>query len=83
MGTLKEARDEGNLDKFAEAHDADPPGDGEALEQTIRSMAGTSSALGNPARGRKRVSKAHRAVGPAHRSRMSWRYRLLSITGGC
>ena len=42
MTSLRKARDEGKLDKFAEDHDADPPGDEAAFNRLFGSMAGTS-----------------------------------------
>jgi hypothetical protein len=42
MSTLKQAREEGNLDQFAKDHAADPPGDEQAFNQLFQSMAGTS-----------------------------------------
>lgn len=42
MSTLRKARDEGKLNQFAKEHETDPPGDADALERVIRSMAGTS-----------------------------------------
>lgn len=42
MATLKQARDSGNLDQFAKDHEADAPGDEEAFNRALQSMAGTS-----------------------------------------
>lgn len=54
MTTLRKARDEGKLDQFAEDHAADAPGDKEAFNRALKSMAGKSKATpaaspkGNP-----------------------------------
>ena len=42
MGTLKQARDSGNLDQFAKDHEADAPGDEDAFNRALQSMAGKS-----------------------------------------
>ena len=42
---LKQAREKGKLDQFAKDHDADPPGDGEAFNRALQSMAGKSKAV--------------------------------------
>lgn len=39
---LKRARATGKLDKFAADREADPPGDEEAFNHALQSMAGTS-----------------------------------------
>lgn len=45
MKTLRQARDEGKLDQFAKDHESDPPGDEDAFNATLASMAGTSKAV--------------------------------------
>lgn len=42
---LKQARDAGKLDQFAEDHDADPPGDEALFNATLQAMAGRSKAV--------------------------------------
>jgi hypothetical protein len=42
MTTLKEARDKGKIDQFIKEHKRDPKGDANALEATLRAMAGKS-----------------------------------------
>ncbi len=42
MRTLAEARKSGTLADFAKEHDADLPGDEEAFNRALQSMAGTS-----------------------------------------
>lgn len=54
LTTLRKARDEGKLDKFAEEHEADAPGDEEAFNRALASMAGKSKAV--PAASKKRRS---------------------------
>ncbi|CAH0497166.1 hypothetical protein NVSP9465_02223 [Novosphingobium sp. CECT 9465] len=39
---LKQARDSGNLDQFAKDHEADAPGDADAFNRALASMARTS-----------------------------------------
>jgi hypothetical protein len=45
MTNLRKARDTGKLDQFAKDHDADAPGDENAFNATLASMAGTSKAV--------------------------------------
>lgn len=45
MISLRKAREEGKLDRFAADHEADPPGDEEAFNRALQSMAGTSKAV--------------------------------------
>lgn len=40
--SLKQARDTGKLDQFAKDHEADAPGDEEAFNRALASMAGKS-----------------------------------------
>lgn len=40
MTSIKKARDEGKLDQFAKEHEAVAPGDGDAFNRALRSMAG-------------------------------------------
>ena len=42
MTTLRQAREQGKLDKFAKDHNADPPGDEVAFNRALASMAGKS-----------------------------------------
>ena len=42
MITLRQARTDSNLKRFIAEHEGDPEGDADALEATLRSMAGTS-----------------------------------------
>ena len=42
MTSLKKARDEGKLDEFAKEHEADAPGDEDAFNRALASMAGKS-----------------------------------------
>lgn len=42
MTNLREAREQGKLDEFAKERDNDAPGDGDAFNRALRSMAGTS-----------------------------------------
>jgi len=42
MRTLKQARDQGKLDKFAAEHETDAPGDEDAFNRALASMAGKS-----------------------------------------
>lgn len=42
--TLAEARREGKLDQFAREHEADAPGDEDAFNRALASMAGKSKA---------------------------------------
>jgi hypothetical protein len=43
LSTLREAREQGKLDEFAKERDNDtPPGDEDAFNRALRSMAGTS-----------------------------------------
>lgn len=42
MKSLREARDQGKLDQFAKEHEADAPGDEEAFNRALQSMAGKS-----------------------------------------
>jgi hypothetical protein len=44
MPTLKEARESGKLDQFAKDHDTDAPGDADAFNRALASMAGKSKA---------------------------------------
>lgn len=44
MTTLRKARDTGNLKQFAADHESDPPGDEDAFNRLLGSMAGTSKA---------------------------------------
>jgi hypothetical protein len=45
MTTLRQAREQGKLDQFAKDHEADAPGDEDAFNATLASMAGTSKAV--------------------------------------
>lgn len=45
MTTLKQARESGKLDQFAKDREANPPGDEEAFNRALQSMAGTSKAV--------------------------------------
>ncbi len=45
MTTLRKARDEGKIGEFIAEHEADPPGDEEAFNRALASMAGTSKAV--------------------------------------
>ena len=40
--TLKQARESGKLDQFAKDHEADAPGDADAFNRALASMAGKS-----------------------------------------
>lgn len=42
MTTLKQAREQGALDQFAEEHEAAAPGDADAFNRALASMARTS-----------------------------------------
>lgn len=42
MKSLREARDKGTLNEFAAEQDANPPGDEEAFNRALQSMAGKS-----------------------------------------
>ncbi len=42
MTSLRKARDAGKLDQFAKDHEADAPGDEEAFNRALQSMAGKS-----------------------------------------
>jgi len=42
MKSLREARQSGNLDQFAKDHEADAPGDADAFNRAVASMARTS-----------------------------------------
>lgn len=42
MTSLKQARDSGALDKFTKEHEADAPGDADAFNRALASMARTS-----------------------------------------
>lgn len=42
MTTLRKAIEQGKLDQFAHEHEADPPGDAEAFNRALASMAGKS-----------------------------------------
>lgn len=42
MTTLKKAREDGKLDQFAKEHEADTPGDEDAFNRALASMAGKS-----------------------------------------
>lgn len=42
MTNLRKARDEGKLDQFAKEHEADAPGDEDAFNRALASMAGKS-----------------------------------------
>lgn len=42
MTTLKEARESDNLKQFAKEHEADAPGDADAFNRALASMARTS-----------------------------------------
>ena len=44
MTTLKQARENGQLNQFAKDREADAPGDKAAFEATLQSMAGKSKA---------------------------------------
>lgn len=44
MTSLREARDSGKLDQFAKDHDDDAPGDKDAFNRALQSMAGKSKA---------------------------------------
>ena len=45
MSSLKKAREEGKLDRFAADREADPPGDEAEFNRLFGSMAGTSKAV--------------------------------------
>lgn len=45
MTTLRNARDQGKLDQFTKDRENDPPGDEDAFNATLASMAGTSKAV--------------------------------------
>lgn len=45
MTTLKQARDSGKLDQFAKDHEADAPGDADAFNRAMASMARTLKAV--------------------------------------
>lgn len=45
MTTLKEARDKGEIAKFAKEHRRDPKGDAAAFNRTLEAMAGKSKAV--------------------------------------
>ena len=45
MTSLKRAREQGKLDQFAKEHDADAPGDEEAFNRALQSMAGKTKAV--------------------------------------
>ena len=45
MTNLRKAREQGKLDQFAKEHDADTPGDEEAFNRALQSMAGKSKAV--------------------------------------
>ena len=45
MKNLREARDQGKLNQFAVAREADPPGDEAEFNRLFGSMAGTSKAV--------------------------------------
>ena len=45
MKSLRQAREEGNLDQFAQDHEADEPGDEARFNATLQSMARTSKAV--------------------------------------
>ncbi len=45
MSTLRKAREEGKLDQFAAEHEADAPGDEDAFNRALQSMAGKSKAV--------------------------------------
>ena len=54
MTNLRKAREEGKLDQFAADREADPPGDEEAFNRALQSMAGKSKeapAASKPERG--------------------------------
>lgn len=42
MTTLRQAREQGKLAEFAQEHDNDAPGDEDAFNRALRSMAGKS-----------------------------------------
>ena len=42
MSTLRKAREDGKLDQFTKEHEADAPGDEDAFNRALRSMAGKS-----------------------------------------
>lgn len=42
MGSLKDARETGKLDQFVADHEADAPGDEDAFNRALASMAGKS-----------------------------------------
>lgn len=42
MTTLRQAREQGNIGQFAKDREADAPGDAEAFNRALRSMAGKS-----------------------------------------
>jgi len=44
MVTLRKAHNEGEIGKFVAEHEQDPPGDEEAFNRALASMAGTSKA---------------------------------------
>lgn len=54
MTNLKQARDRGELDKFAKEHEGDAPGDADAFNRALRSMAGKSK----PASGTSRPDRS-------------------------
>lgn len=45
MTTLRQAREQGKLDQFAKERENDAPGDQDAFNATLASMAGTSKAI--------------------------------------
>ena len=45
MKSLRKAREEGALEQFAKDHENDAPGDEDAFNATLASMAGRSSAV--------------------------------------
>lgn len=48
MTTLKEAREKGEIAKFAKEHRRDPKGDAATFNRTLEAMAGKSKAVPKP-----------------------------------
>jgi hypothetical protein len=44
MTTLREAREGGKIDQFIKEHEADPQGDADQVNRTLKAMAQTSKA---------------------------------------
>lgn len=45
MTSLKDARKDGDIDRFVAEHEGDQPGDKRAFDRTIQAMAGKSKAV--------------------------------------